>query len=334
MSSEPMMTIPPIPAEWSPQQALWTAWPSDPILWAEDLDQARDEVAAMVAAIAEGDTPVRILAHGKEAVETARKALSGRATVFDEPFGDIWLRDTGPIFRTAATAAAFRFNGWGGKYVLDHDDTVAARMAAHANVALTAHDFILEGGAIEMDGQGTLITTRQCLLNPNRNTGWTQAKAEAALAEALGVRKVIWLGDGLENDHTDGHIDNLARFVAPGHVVCQATFGADDPNTDVFADIVAALREVTDATGARLTVTAIPSPGRIEDEDGDAIPASHMNFIIANRAVVVPVYSGSGDDAVRALAALFPGRRVVGLSAHALLTGGGSFHCITQQQPA
>ncbi|MFZ4070419.1 MAG: agmatine deiminase family protein [Caulobacterales bacterium] len=328
------MTIPPIPAEWSPQQAIWTAWPSDPMLWAEDLDQARDEVAAMVAAIVEGDTPVRILAHGKEAVASARKALGAGVTVFDEPFGDIWLRDTGPIFRTATKAAAFRFNGWGGKYVLDHDDTVAARIAAHAGAALSAYDIILEGGAIEMDGQGTLITTRQCLLNPNRNSGWTQTKAEAALAAALGVRKVIWLGDGMQNDHTDGHVDNLARFAAPGHVVCQAPFGADDPNTDVFAEIEALLRAAIDAAGAPLQVTAIPSPGRIEDEDGDAIPASHMNFIIANRAVVVPVYSGSGDDAVRALAPLFPGRKVVGLSAHALLTGGGSFHCITQQQPA
>jgi agmatine deiminase len=328
------MSIPPIPAEWSPQQAVWTAWPSDPLLWAEDLGQARDEVAAMVAAIAAGDTAVRILAHGKEAVETARKALGDRATVIDEPFGDIWLRDTGPIFRTATTAASFRFNGWGGKYVLDHDDTVATRLAAHAGAALNANDFILEGGAIEMDGQGSLITTRQCLLNPNRNAGWTQSKAEAALAAALGVRHVIWLGDGLENDHTDGHVDNLARFVGPGHVVCQAPWGGDDPNTDILAEIDAALRAAKDATGAPLKVTAIPSPGRIEDEDGDAIPASHMNFIIANRAVVVPVYSGSGDDAVRALSPLFPGRRVVGLSAHALLTGGGSFHCITQQQPA
>ncbi len=328
------MTMPPIPAEWSPQQAIWTAWPSDPMLWAEDLDRARDEVAAMVAAIVEGDTPVRILAHGKEAVASARKALGAGVTVFDEPFGDIWLRDTGPIFRTATKAAAFRFNGWGGKYVLDHDDTVAARVAAHAGAALSEYDIILEGGAIEMDGQGTLITTRQCLLNPNRNSGWTQTKAEAALAAALGVRKVIWLGDGMQNDHTDGHVDNLARFAAPGHVVCQAPFGSDDPNTDVFAEIEALLRAAIDAAGAPLQVTAIPSPGRIEDEDGDAIPASHMNFIIANRAVVVPVYSGSGDDAVRALAPLFPGRKVVGLSAHALLTGGGSFHCITQQQPA
>jgi agmatine deiminase len=328
------MSVPPIPAEWAPQRAIWTAWPSDPLLWAEDLDQARDEVAAMVAAIAEGETPVRILASGAEAVASAKKALANRADVIAEPFGDIWLRDTGPIFSSAGRANAFRFNGWGGKYQLDHDDTVAARLASHAGADLARHDFILEGGAIEMDGQGTLLTTRQCLLNPNRNRGWTQAKAEAALRATLGAAKVLWLDDGLANDHTDGHIDNLVRFVRPGHVVCQAPAGADDPNTDVLNAIYHALCAMTDATGAALTVHQIPSPGLVADEDGDAIPASHMNFIITNRAVVTPVYSATGDEAVRALAALFPERKVIGLAAPAILTGGGSFHCITQQQPA
>lgn len=324
----------PPPAEWAPHAALWTAWPSDPTLWGEDLEPARVEVAAMVRALARGGETVKLLANGREAEMTAKLALGQNAEIVPARFGDIWLRDTGPIFTAKNRALGFRFNGWGGKYVLDGDSEVAARVAYEAGAALKAHDVILEGGAIEMDGEGTLLTTRQCLLNPNRNPGWDEAAAEAALKAALGVEKILWLDDGLLNDHTDGHIDNLARFVAPGRIVCQAPRGADDPNAEVLDAIARALEAMTDAAGRKLDVIRIPSPGLVADEDGDPIPASHMNFVIGNGAVVVPIYSDTGDDAVRALAPLFPGRDVVGLSANAILTGGGAFHCITQQQPA
>ncbi|NDC57833.1 MAG: agmatine deiminase family protein [Alphaproteobacteria bacterium] len=327
------MTEAPIPAEWAPHAAIWTAWPSAADLWEADLEPARAEVAAMVKALANGDR-MRVLANGTEAVLSARAALGEAAEVIDAPFGDIWLRDTGPIFDRTGGARAFAFNGWGGKYRLDHDDAVSARIAEAAGVRLARHGFILEGGAIEMDGEGTLLTTRQCLLNPNRNPGWTEVAAETALAAALGIEKVLWLDDGLANDHTDGHIDNLARFVAPGRVVCQAPWGRDDPNAAVLDDIARALEAMTDAQGRKLDVVRIPSPGRVLDEDGDPIPASHMNFVIGNSTVPVPIYSDPGDDAVRALAPLFPGRTLIGLSATAILTGGGAFHCITQQQPA
>jgi agmatine deiminase len=250
-------------------------------------------------------------------------------------FGDIWLRDTGPIFLSAGEAAGFRFNGWGGKYILEHDETVGAQISEHAGVALTSYDFILEGGALDHDGEGTVLTTRQCLLNPNRNAGWTETDAEAALARSLGTRKVLWLGDGLLNDHTDGHVDNLARFVEPGVVACPIAYGQDDPNADVYDAAAEALRGMTDAAGRRLTVMRIPSPGLLEDEDGEAIPASHMNFIVANSAVILPTYAfQSGNLAAGALAELFPGRQIVAAPSNALLTGGGSFHCITQQEPA
>jgi agmatine deiminase len=324
-----------IPPEWAPHKAIWTAWPSDPLLWEEDLAPARAEVAAMIKALA-GDR-WRVLASGELAAADARRALGATAEVIDAPFGDIWVRDTGPIFARVAggpAALAFKFNGWGGKYQLAHDDKVAARIAQEAGVTKLAMDFILEGGAVEMDGEGTVLTTRQCLLNPNRNPGWTQARAEEALKLGLGAKKVLWLDEGLANDHTDGHIDNLARFIAPGRVVCQAPYGKDDPNADLLNAIARALEGFTDAAGRKLEVIRIPSPGLIEDEDGDAIPASHMNFLIGNAEVAVPIYSDSGDDAVLALASLFPGRKVIGLSAHAILTGGGSFHCITQQEPA
>jgi agmatine deiminase len=328
-----MTTIPP---EWAAHKAIWTAWPSAADLWGEDLEPARAEVAAMVRALADGGAgdKVRILAHGREAEASAKLALGKSAEVLPGAFGDIWFRDTGPIFTVGGGALGFQFNGWGGKYQLPHDDEVSARIALLAGAAYKRHDFILEGGAIEMDGEGTLLTTRQCMLNPNRNPTWTEAAAELELKRALGVEKVLWLDEGLANDHTDGHIDNLARFVAPGRVVCQAAYGKNDPNADVYEEIALSLAAMTDARGRKLEVVRIPSPGLIVDEDGDAVPASHMNFIIGNSTVVVPIYSDSGDDAVKALSVLFPSRKVIGLSSHAILTGGGSFHCITQQEPA
>jgi agmatine deiminase len=324
-----------IPAEWAPHKAIWTAWPSAADLWGEDLDPARAEVAAMIRALYDGGAGdrVRVLAYGREAEASAKLALGASAEVLPGAFGDIWFRDIGPIFCREG-ALGFAFNGWGGKYQLPHDAEVADQVARLAGAALKRFDFIVEGGAIEMDGEGTLLTTRQCLLNPNRNADWDEAKAEAALKSALGVEKVLWLDEGLANDHTDGHIDNLARFVAPGRVVCQTPCGDDDPNADVLDEIALSLAAMKDARGRKLDVVRIPSPGLVVDEDDDAAPASHMNFLIGNSTVVVPIYSDSGDDAVNALGELFPGRKLIGLSSNAILTGGGSFHCITQQEPA
>jgi agmatine deiminase len=194
---------------------------------------------------------------------------------------------------------------------------------------------VLEGGAIEHDGFGTVLTTRQCLLNANRNAGWDEAAAEQALKASLGARKVLWLQDGLLNDHTDGHVDNLARFVAPGVVACPVAFGRNDANARVYDETARMLSSMTDARGAPLQVMRIASPGFIDDGEGRPAPASHMNFIIANTAVVAPIYEErAGAYALDALASLFPERQVIGLPSRAILTGGGSFHCITQQEPA
>jgi agmatine deiminase len=176
------------------------------------------------------------------------------------------------------------------------------------------------------------------LLDANRN-GWTEGQAEAALGEAFGISKVVWLDQGLLNDHTDGHVDTVARFVAPGRVVCQAPAGADDPNAEVLDDITRALEAATDASGRRLDVIRIPSPGLMIDANGEIAPASHVNFVIANGVVVVPTYgTPSADRALEALQAVFPGRKVVGVDSRALLgsgdAGGGSFHCITREEPA
>jgi len=318
---------------------MWLGFPSHAELWETDLGAAQDEVAALARALAgPGGEQVRLMVHGDEAMAAAQARLNGVANIEFVPgrFGDIWLRDTGPIFISASHAAAFRFNGWGGKYELEHDDEVAEQIGQATPAELTRHDFILEGGALDHDGQGTVLTTRQCLLNPNRNPGWMQEDAEAALATSLGVKKVLWLGDGLRNDHTDGHVDNLARFLAPGVVACPITYGKGDPNANVYDETAELLRGMSDATGAKLTVMRIPSPGWIEDADGVMVPASHMNFLIANKAVVVPLYDHqrASDFAMEALRHLFPGREVIGLPSKAILTGGGSFHCISQQVPA
>lgn len=329
-----------VPAEWTPQKAIWTAWPADPKQWNGDLESPRRDVAALVRALA-GRNRVKLLVCGEEAEASARAALSGLAEIIPARYGDIWLRDTGPIFARASDGRqiALRFvtNGWGGKFDLPDDRTVGDEIARLAGVAIRRFDFVLEGGAIEQDGEGTLIATRETLLNENRN-GWTEAGAEAALKEAFGARKLIWLDRGLLHDHTDGHVDTLVRFVAPGRVVCQSPSGSDDPNRQVLEEIARALEATTDASGRKLEVTRIPSPGLVLDEEGEIAPASHMNFVIANGVVVAPTYgTASAQVAVEALQAVFPDREVVGIDSRAILgsgdAGGGSFHCITREEP-
>ncbi len=318
------------PAEWMPHAATWTAFPSHPELWEDDLAPAQEEVAAMVRAIAAYER-VELLVATAEAEARAR-ALIGSANValHRYGFGDIWLRDTGPLFLASsagAAAAGFRFNGWGGKYTLPGDDGVAAFVAAAAGVPLARHDWVLEGGAIDVDGSGLAVTTEQCLLNPNRNPRMDRVEIESHLRRDLGINRLLWLGEGLQGDHTDGHVDNLARFVAPGVLALPAP-APDDPNRDAFLDAHDRARD------CGVDVVTIPSPGAVR-RDGDLVAASYMNFYIANGIVVVPTYGAPSDDAaVAAIAALFPDRDCVGLRADHILTGGGSFHCITQQQPA
>ncbi|TRW14146.1 agmatine deiminase family protein [Glacieibacterium frigidum] len=319
------------PAEWMPHAACWTAFPSADDLWEDDLAPAQAEVAAMVRAIAASER-VELLCATEGAEAAARAALGGVNVGFHRyAFGDIWLRDTGPLFLSSAhglAAAGFRFNGWGGKYDLAGDDGVAAFVADGADVPLVRHAWVLEGGAIEVDGEGLCVTTEACLLNPNRNPHMDRFEVESHLRRDLGLERVLWLGDGLLNDHTDGHVDNLARLVAPGVLALPHASGTDDPNADAFADAHDRARDFG------LDVVTIPSPGRVE-VDGEVVPASHMNWYVANGCVVVPVYGTAYDDAaVAAVAALFPGRDCIGLRANHILTGGGSFHCITQQVPA
>ena len=323
------MSLAPLP-EWGPHQAVWIGFPSAADLWLEDLGPAQAEVAAFASAVhADGAGEEIWLVAADETAAAVARRLAPFAKVIVEPFGDIWLRDTGPIVTGSGAgrrAQGFRFNGWGGKYELEGDDSIGERLATEAGLPSEKSDWILEGGAIDGDGSGVFITTEQCLLNPNRNPGIDKGEVEARLRRDLGALRVVWLGDGLLNDHTDGHVDNLARFVAPNRVaIPEAT--TDDPNAQAYADAAEALLD------ADLEVVAIPSPGHVE-RDGEIIPASYMNFYIGNAAVIVPLYGAPNDGAaVDAIQLLFPNRKAVGLRADHILTGGGSFHCISQQVP-
>jgi agmatine deiminase len=310
---------------------VWIGFPSAADLWEDDLAPAQAEVAAFAAAVhADGAGEKVWLVAADEAAAVEARGLAPFANIIVEPFGDIWLRDTGAIVLGAGgdrRAQGFGFNGWGGKYDLPGDDSIGERLAALADLPFAKADWILEGGAVDGDGTGVLLTTEQCLLNPNRNPGLSKEVVEQRLKRDLGANRVVWLGDGLINDHTDGHVDNLARFVAPGRVAIPEAV-PDDPNAAAYADAAEALLD------ADLEVVAIPSPGLIE-RDGEIIPASYMNFYIGNAAVVVPQYGAANDfAAVEAIQALFPDRKAIGLRADHILTGGGSFHCISQQVPA
>ena len=324
-----MTNIP--PPEWAPHEAVWIGFPSDAELWEDGLIPAQFEVVAFAKAIhAEGaGEAVWLVATDDDAAARARE-LAPFAQVVVEPFGDIWLRDTGAILTGSGPtrrAQGFRFNGWGDKYDLQGDDPIGERLAAAAGLTYAKADWVLEGGAIDGDGTGVFLTTEQCLLNPNRNPGFDKEEVEARLKRDLGATRVVWLGDGLVNDHTDGHVDNLARFVAPGRVAIPEAV-EDDPNAAAYADAAETLLD------ADLEVVAIPSPGAIE-EDGEIVPASYMNFYIGNAVVVVPQYGAPNDvAALEAIQELFPDRKVIGLRADHVLTGGGSFHCISQQVPA
>ncbi|WP_291841925.1 agmatine deiminase family protein [Maricaulis sp.] len=330
-----------LPHETAPQSRLFTCWPSDAELWEENLEPAQAEFAAFLKAVitpsATGRTlDLTILAATARAEASAKRALGHRATVVRAPFGDVWARDTGPVFireNGEAIAVRFRFNGWGGKYDLPGDDTIGGVIARLAGATERPVDLVAEGGALEFDGEGTLITTRQCLLNPNRNPDLDEAGVEARLKAALGIEKILWIDEGLIADHTDGHIDNIVRFARPGVVVCQSAWGEDDPQAVVLDAIAAQLETMTDARGRRLDVRRIPSPGRVDLGDDEVVPASHMNWVIGPRHVVVPTYgTDGGDAAVQALRGIFPDHEVVAASARAILTGGGAFHCVTCHQ--
>jgi len=342
-----------IPAEWEPQRAIWVGWPSDPALWGKDLPAAQTEVAALIHALT-AEVPglpapaaVRVMAEGEMAVGAAKKATASltNVTVIAHEMGDIWLRDTGPVFGQAdeggLVALRFPFNGWGGKdfggtYDVRKERNIASTIAAYEGARLLDRSLVTEGGALEFDGAGTVMTTEVCLLNPNRHPEaepehiWQQLRLETA------SRHVWGLPEGLAFDHTDGHIDNAARFVEPGHVVTMEATQANDPQADALRKIRQALESLHAPSKTAIRLSTIPAPGLVSaQEDDPPLPASYLNYVISNGRLIMPLYGTLHDAAaLEGLRALFPSHRVIGLCANTLLTGGGSFHCITQQVPA
>lgn len=327
-----------IPAEWTPHDGIWIGFPSRAAVWGHNLDGAQHEVAALVRSLAtDGGEHVYLAVGNQQARDRALSLLANVAHVEIPPFdvGDVWLRDTGPIFRADGSAAAFAFNGWGEQFGYVDDLHVARSIAAHARARLDEHRFVLEGGMLDFDGDGTALATRQCVLNPNRGRRWSEGDAEAALRASLGVETLLWLDRGLEYDHTHGHIDNVARFAGTATVLVSVGTAGEDGDAALYDAIADTLTGRVDARGRPIKVIRIASPGRVLAEDGAPLAASHLNFIIANRAVLVPVYGTASQGlALEQLQAAFPDRAVIGLAANTLLTEGGSFHCISQQQPA
>ena len=319
------------PPEWHPQDWLWIGFPHDADEWPGFLGTAQEQIAAFANAVADSGQEVRLLVRDEANEARARSLCSAAVKLERRVYGDVWLRDTGPLVLCDGAhriARRFGFNGWGNKYLMEGDQTIGAELAHDAALTVTMADWILEGGALDTDGTGLVVTTEQCLLNPNRNPDLSREDIAWRLGRDLGFDRVLWLGDGLLHDHTDGHVDNLARFVAPGVLALPRATGPNDPNAEIYADAK------TRAEDFGVEVREVPSPGRVET-DGRVEPASYMNFAVTTNLVVVPTYGTVHDaDGVAAIAELFPDREVIGILADAVLAGGGSFHCASQQMPA
>ncbi|KUR73662.1 agmatine deiminase [Novosphingobium fuchskuhlense] len=320
-----------MPPEWHPQDWLWIGFPHLAEEWSGVIDTAQEQIAAFASAVADSGQQVRLIVRDAANEARARSLVSSAVTLERRVYGDVWLRDTGPLVVCGSgerRARLFGFNGWGGKYLMPGDEAIGADLAASAGLEADRSDWILEGGALDGDGTGLVATTAQCLFNANRNPALAKADLEQRLARDLGFDRVLWLGDGLINDHTDGHVDNLARFVAPNRLALPRATGPGDPNAAIYADAATRARDFG------VEVVEVPSPGLVE-WGGMVQPASYMNFVIANNVVIVPVFGTQHDeDGVAAIAELFPGRAVIGLIADAVLAGGGGFHCSSQQMPS
>ncbi|MEP3051962.1 MAG: agmatine deiminase family protein [Erythrobacter sp.] len=325
------LTRPRLLAEWAPQDWLWIGFPHLAHEWPGMLPAAQEEIAAFANAVADSGQTVKLIVRDAANEARARELVSEKVVLERCTYGDIWLRDTGPltVFENGKRSALrFGFNGWGGKYAMPGDESIGEELAGRAGLAITKPPMVLEGGAIDCDGTGLGVTTVQCLLNPNRNGEMTREAIESELAQQLGITRLLWLGQGLLNDHTDGHVDNLARFVSPGTLAMPQAANSDDPNAAIYADAKAKAEEFG------LAIAEIPSPGIIDRGKGIE-PASYANFVIANDCVIVPIFGAPNDQAaISAIAELYPGRECIGLPANAVLSGGGGFHCASQHMPS
>jgi agmatine deiminase len=329
-----------MPAEWSPHARTWICWPCRIESWGgpEGLLRAKQAVARVARAISTFE-PVMIAAKPLDAPE-AQLATSGKAEIFEVAIDDSWVRDSGPTFVTAEDgrrgAVQWEFNAWGNKYHPWTDDAqLASRIARHADVRLYSAPLVCEGGALHTDGQGTMLTTDQCLLNSNRNPHLDRQQVEERLALFTGARRVIWLGEGFSDDETDGHVDNIACFVAPGRVLVGVPSARTHPDFAPVMEAIRILSATRDAEGRKFEIVEVEQPlTQRADWRGRPLQASYVNFYLANGGVVMPGFDDRNDEKAREIvAACFPGRDILQIQALDIVEGGGGIHCITQQEP-
>ncbi len=333
-----------MPAEWSPHQATWISWPHKRESWPGNFQAVEPVMVRAVSELARSE-PVRInvldRAHEKHVASLLEGQVERARVMFHRiPTNDAWCRDHGAIFVTRedtgepALALDFRFNAWGNKYPpYDLDDAVPQGMAAALGVPRYAIDMVLEGGSIDVNGAGALLTTEQCLLHPNRNPALARADIERTLCETLGIAQVLWLGEGIVGDDTDGHVDDLTRFVAEDTVVTVIEPDPHDENYEPLAENRERLDGFRLKDGRPLKVLEMTMPRPVEWK-GERLPASYANFYIGNRVILMPAFRDRADEPNRALLArCFPGREVVPIDCRDLVLGLGTFHCLTQQVP-
>jgi agmatine deiminase len=369
-----------MPAEWEPHDATWLTWPTDPDNWPGCWEEMLPSWWAMVRELAVGErveilAPLEAIddvAHRAELAGLGGLVRGGRVRIHEVPSDDAWTRDTGPIFLVGEVngcdaagqavddatealgcdalpnplaapciaATEWRFNAWGGKYPHANDAQINAAIAEQVGCRRFAFPFVLEGGSIDTDGRGTLLTTEACLFTPTRNPQLDRPAIETMLREGLGVERIVWLGDGILGDDTDGHVDDITRFVDPHTIVTVVEHNESDQNHALLRENRERLEGLCATDGMPYRIVELPMPEPLEfthpaTGERRRLPASHANFYIGNEAVVVPTFGGESDRvALDILAPLFPGRRVVGIDARLVVVGLGAFHCMTQQQPS
>lgn len=333
-----------MPAEWEPHQGTWLAWPHNKDHWPGKIDTIPPVYRSIVEALVRGEENIFLCVNDASMEQEARDVLgsmlvnSGKVFFYHIPTNSSWFRDHGPIFvrdnRGGLVVTDWIFNAWGRKYPpWDLDDKVPKQIAELFHLSCLQPGIVLEGGSIEVNGKGTLLTTEQCLLNPNRNPDLDRGEIESYLARYLGVSDVIWLKQGIVGDDTDGHVDDIARFVAPSTVVCCLETKPEDENYHALRENYQRLQIMKDQDGHLFNLIALPMPEPVIFQ-GERLPASYANFYIANKAVIVPIFRSHRDtEALQILQKVFPTREVIGIDCVDLVWGLGAIHCLTQQQP-
>ncbi len=331
-----------MPAEWERHDSTWLSWPKDPLTFPSDVIGRVEEIYLdMIEALRSGER-VDLIVNDLKTEERVSSMLSSRKNVSFHHIKsqDVWVRDYGPIFvkKSGKERAATKwiFNAWGGKYdELLTDNETGMKICLELGEPIFEPGIVLEGGSVDIDGSGTCLTTTQCLLNKNRNPQLSKEEIAGYLRNYLGITNLVWLGEGISGDDTDGHVDDIARFVSPGKVICVIEEDPSDENHHALKKNCETLQKSKLADGSPLEVIPLKMPGKVLDEEGRRLPASYANFYIGNDALLVPIFGGKNDEAaLSVLSETFRGRNVIGINCTELVYGFGGIHCVTQQQPA